>query len=245
MRPPTRPVARSTGGCFGPRAGTPIQRGAAPRTCRRWCAIDPTGSWCWTCWTSLAAGGWSRRWWWPMPAMGLGRAGPRAGGARAGLGGPGQGHHQRLSGGGGPAGRPVPRAGGRPRPRYRTKRSSLAELVTAAGPAAVKTVAWPEGTRGKLRSRFVALGVGPAGVKLRRAVAGGELPVRWLLAEWPPTSPSRSSTGWPACPRTPRFRSWSGWPSCAGASSTTTASSKTALVLTTSRAPASVVGTTT
>jgi hypothetical protein len=101
------------------------------------------------------------------------------------------------------------------------------------------------GTRGKLRSRFVALGVGPAGVKLRRAVAGGELPVRWLLAEWPPTSPSRSSTGWPACPRTPRFRSWSGWPSCAGASSTTTASSKTALVLTTSRAPASVVGTTT
>jgi hypothetical protein len=102
-----------------------------------------------------------------------------------------------------PSRSPRTRAGGRPRPRYRTQRSSLAELVTAAGPAAVKTVAWPEGTRGKLRWRFVALGVGPAGVKLRRAVAGGELPVRWLLAEWPPTSPSRSSTGWPACPRTP------------------------------------------
>ena len=98
---------------------------------------------------------------------------------------------------------PYPGRGRRPRPRYRTKRSSLAELVTAAGPAAVKTVAWGEGTRGKLRSRLVALRVRPAGVKLRRAVAGGELPVRWLLAEWPPTSPSRSSTGWPACPRTP------------------------------------------
>jgi SRSO17 transposase len=75
--------------------------------------------------------------------------------------------------------------GRRPRARYRTRRSSLAELVVAAGPSAAKTVAWREGTRGKLRSRFVALRVRPAGVKLRRAVAGGELAVRWLLAEWP------------------------------------------------------------
>jgi SRSO17 transposase len=88
-----------------------------------------------------------------------------------------------------PSRSPRTRAGGRPRPRYRTQRSSLAELVTAAGPAAVKTVAWGEGTRGKLRSRLVALRVRPAGVKLRRAVAGGELPVRWLLAEWPPDQP--------------------------------------------------------
>jgi SRSO17 transposase len=79
--------------------------------------------------------------------------------------------------------------GRRPRPRYRTKRSSLAELVMAAGPSAAKTVAWREGSRGKLRSRFVALRVRPAGVKLRRAVAGGELPVRWLLAEWPADQP--------------------------------------------------------
>jgi SRSO17 transposase len=84
---------------------------------------------------------------------------------------------------------PYPGRGRRPRPRYRTKRSSLAELVLAAGPAAAKTVAWREGTRGKLRSRFVALRVRPAGVKLRRAVAGGELPVRWLLAEWPADQP--------------------------------------------------------
>jgi SRSO17 transposase len=82
---------------------------------------------------------------------------------------------------------PAPYAGRgrRPRARYRAKRSSLAEVVMAAGPSAAKTVAWREGTRGRLRSRFVALRVRPAGVKLRRAVQGGELPVRWLLAEWP------------------------------------------------------------
>jgi SRSO17 transposase len=79
--------------------------------------------------------------------------------------------------------------GRRPRARYRTRRSSLRELVVAAGPSAAKTVAWREGTRGKLRSRFVALRVRPAGVKLRRAVAGGELAVRWLLAEWPSDQP--------------------------------------------------------
>ena len=84
---------------------------------------------------------------------------------------------------------PYPGRGCRPRPRYRTKRSSLAKLVMAAGPSAAKTVAWREGTRGRLRSRFVVLRVRPAGVKLRRAAAGGELPVRWLLAEWPADRP--------------------------------------------------------
>jgi SRSO17 transposase len=84
---------------------------------------------------------------------------------------------------------PYPGRGRRPRPRDRAKRSSLAELTMAAGPSAAKTVAWREGTRGKLRSRFVALRIRPAGAKLRRAVAGGELPVRWLLAEWPSDQP--------------------------------------------------------
>jgi SRSO17 transposase len=79
--------------------------------------------------------------------------------------------------------------GRRPRSRYRAKRSSLAQLVVAAGQAAARTVAWREGVRGRLRSRFVALRVRPAGVKLRRAVQGGELPVRWLLAEWPSDQP--------------------------------------------------------
>ena len=79
--------------------------------------------------------------------------------------------------------------GRRPRARYRTRRSSLAELVVAAGRSAVKTVAWREGVRGKLRSQFVAVRVRPAGVKLRRAAQGGELPVCWLLAEWPTDQP--------------------------------------------------------
>ena len=52
--------------------------------------------------------------------------------------------------------------------------------MVAAGRPAATTVAWREGTRGKLRSRFVALRVRPAGVRLRRAVQGGELPARWL-----------------------------------------------------------------
>ena len=87
---------------------------------------------------------------------------------------------------------PAPYAGRgrRPRARYRAKRSSLRALTLAAGPGTAKTVAWREGVRGKLRSRFVALRVRPAGVKLRRAAAGGELPVRWLLAEWPSDQPA-------------------------------------------------------
>jgi SRSO17 transposase len=82
--------------------------------------------------------------------------------------------------------------GRRPQPRYRQPRRSLRALVLAAGEQAAKTVAWREGTRGRLRSRFVALRVRPAGVKLRRAARhgnGGELPVRWLLAEWPSGKP--------------------------------------------------------
>ena len=78
---------------------------------------------------------------------------------------------------------------GRGRPpvaRYRRRRSSLKQLVEAAGSAAAQAVAWREGADGELLgSRFVALRVRPAGVGLRRAARGGQLPVRWLLAEWP------------------------------------------------------------
>jgi SRSO17 transposase len=135
-----------------------------------------------------------------------------------------------------------------PRPRYRQPRRWLHTLVTAAGEQAGSTVAWREGSRGRLRSRVVALRVRPAGVRLRRAArrhGNGELPVRWLLAEWPQGNPSRSSTGWPTCPPTRRCSSWSGWPSCAGESSTTIASSKTRLGWTTSRAAPGAAGTTT
>jgi SRSO17 transposase len=83
---------------------------------------------------------------------------------------------------------------GRGRPpvaRYRRRRWSLRQLVLSAGEQAAMTVAWREGADGELlRSRFVALRVRPAGVRLRRAAKGSELPVRWLLAEWPPGEPA-------------------------------------------------------
>jgi SRSO17 transposase len=82
----------------------------------------------------------------------------------------------------------LPSAGrGRPsKPRYRQPRSSLRQLVLDLGEPAARTLAWREGADGEqLASRFVVLRVRPAGIKLRRAAGGGELPVRWLLAEWP------------------------------------------------------------
>jgi SRSO17 transposase len=75
-------------------------------------------------------------------------------------------------------------------PRYRQHRSSLRQLVLAASAQAATTVAWREGVDGEqLASRFVAVRVRPAGVKLRRATRGGQLPVRWLVAEWPAGEP--------------------------------------------------------
>ena len=86
----------------------------------------------------------------------------------------------------------LPYAGrGQPsKPRYRQPRSSLRQLVLAAGERAARTVTWREGADGTpLHSRFVALRVRPAGVQLRRVVRGGQLPLRWLLAEWPDGEP--------------------------------------------------------
>jgi SRSO17 transposase len=86
----------------------------------------------------------------------------------------------------------VPYAGrGRPPvARYRQQRSSLRALVLAAGERAARTVTWRQGADGQpLASRFVAVRVRPAGVRLRRATGGGELQVRWLLAEWPQGEP--------------------------------------------------------
>jgi SRSO17 transposase len=75
-------------------------------------------------------------------------------------------------------------------PRYRQHRSSLRQLVGAASGQAATTVAWREGADGEqLASRVVALGVRPAGIRLRRATQGGQLPVRWLVAEWPAGEP--------------------------------------------------------
>jgi SRSO17 transposase len=79
--------------------------------------------------------------------------------------------------------------GRRPVPRYRQHRSSLRQLVLAASAQAATTVTWREGADGEQASRFAALRVRPAGVKLRRATHGGQLAVRWLVAEWPAGEP--------------------------------------------------------
>ena len=91
-----------------------------------------------------------------------------------------------------------PRAEGRGRPpgvRYREDPSSLKQLALAAGKKAAVTVTWREGTRGKMSSRFLALRVRPANIHLRRAAhnTGEQLPVRWLICEWPPqaTEPTK------------------------------------------------------
>lgn len=72
-----------------------------------------------------------------------------------------------------------------PKPRYRAKRLSLKTLALAAGRDAARKVSWREGSRGKLSSRFLALRVRPANVQLRRAAGAEELPLRWLVCEWP------------------------------------------------------------
>jgi SRSO17 transposase len=76
-------------------------------------------------------------------------------------------------------------AGRRPAARYRPPFSTLAALASSAGAQAAQEVCWREGTRGKMSSRFLALRVRPANVKLRRADPDGELPTCWLLVEWP------------------------------------------------------------
>jgi len=84
-----------------------------------------------------------------------------------------------------------------PKPRYREDPSSLKELALAAGTKAAVTVTWREGTRGKMSSRFLALRVRAANVRLRNNANrnGEELPVRWLLCEWP-TKASEPTKYW-------------------------------------------------
>jgi SRSO17 transposase len=74
-----------------------------------------------------------------------------------------------------------------PKCRYQQDPSSLRDLALDVGQDATASVTWREGTRGKMTSRFLALRVRPANIELRRAAnkADEDLPVRWLLAEWP------------------------------------------------------------
>jgi SRSO17 transposase len=77
--------------------------------------------------------------------------------------------------------------GRRPQPRYRDKPASLKQLALQAGQQACVELVWRRGSKGLQRGRFLALRVRPAGVTPRRQARphGGELPLRWLLAEWP------------------------------------------------------------
>lgn len=88
----------------------------------------------------------------------------------------------------GEAPRPQPRRGGRGRPPTRLERDprqpplTVQELALSLPRQAWKSVAWREGTRGKLGSRFAALRVHPAHRDERRSQAR---PQEWLLIEWP------------------------------------------------------------
>jgi SRSO17 transposase len=90
-----------------------------------------------------------------------------------------------------PIAAPYSGKGRRPRPRYHDQPSSLKALATSAGQQACVEVIWRRGSKGLQRGRFLALRVRPAGVTPRRLARadGGELPVRWLLAEWPAGKP--------------------------------------------------------
>ncbi|MFE9559024.1 IS701 family transposase [Streptomyces sp. NPDC006703] len=86
--------------------------------------------------------------------------------------------------------------GRRPMPSYPEPAKTVKSLVIAAGKQAARPVQWREGSRPgtgrsghkRMYSRFVALRIRPAGREIRKATAGVDLPVRWLLAEWPATS---------------------------------------------------------
>jgi SRSO17 transposase len=90
-----------------------------------------------------------------------------------------------------PVAAPYSGKGRRPRPRYHHTPSSLKELALAAGQQACVDLIWRRGSKGLQRGRFLALRVRPAGVTPRRLArqAGGELPLRWLLVEWPHGKP--------------------------------------------------------
>jgi SRSO17 transposase len=90
-----------------------------------------------------------------------------------------------------PVAAPYTGKGRRPRPHYQQAPSSLKQLAMAAGQRSCVDLIWRRGSKGLQRGRFLALRVRPAGVTPRRLAraAGGELPVRWLLVEWPADKP--------------------------------------------------------
>jgi SRSO17 transposase len=74
-------------------------------------------------------------------------------------------------------------AGRKPQARYREAPSSLRALALEAGFEETTEIVWREGSRGKMKARFLALRCQPANINLRRAHKE-ELPLAWLLCEW-------------------------------------------------------------
>ncbi|WP_394468226.1 IS701 family transposase [Kutzneria buriramensis] len=91
--------------------------------------------------------------------------------------------------------------GPRPTPRYELAASSVKDLARAAGTRAARRITWREGSRwragapARMSSRFVFLRVRPASQAHHRAHRGQDLPVRWLITEWP-TGASEPSKYW-------------------------------------------------
>ena len=84
--------------------------------------------------------------------------------------------------------------GRKPQPRYQDKASSLSALAADQGRRDVTEVTWRQGSRGPMRSQFLALRVRPAGVRVRRLAQAaalaeegwdGVLPEVTLLIPWP------------------------------------------------------------
>nr|WSZ12115.1 IS701 family transposase [Streptomyces canus]WSZ20465.1 IS701 family transposase [Streptomyces canus]WSZ20528.1 IS701 family transposase [Streptomyces canus] len=85
--------------------------------------------------------------------------------------------------------------GRKPQSRYRDKPSSVATLAAGRGRQAFTEVTWREGSRGPMRSHFLALRVRPAGIRARRLAKAaataqdgwwdGVLPEVTLLVQWP------------------------------------------------------------
>jgi DDE superfamily endonuclease len=101
--------------------------------------------------------------------------------------------------------------GRRPRPRYHEKPSSLASLALQAGQQACVELIWRRGSKGLQRGRFLMLRVRPAGGTPRRQARadGAELPLHWLLVEWPTGKPAPVKYWLSNLPAATPLASWS------------------------------------
>ena len=166
--------------------------GERPATSRLLFIIGRSGGWCWTCWTSC---GWELSPPVLLADCGYGEIGEFRGGldtreipyvveVRSAT----SAYAEQVR----PTTAPYTGKGRRPRPRYHDKPSSLASLALQAGQQACVKLIWRRGSKGLQRGRFLVLRVRPAeGTPRCQARAdGAELPLHWLLVEWPTGKPA-------------------------------------------------------